>query len=225
MTDLNLTKQQPSPPAVAEKKQEQMNERAARNLLMDPSVMPITPHALLQEVDKISKKYRESKNKKDLEKELIEKINAALPVVALDTHYALARAVMEELRPFAIEFSNQLIEEYNCKTPTEKALVETIAAAYVRILQSTRVITGQVRVDHCSPALNDHYRVASQELDRANRHFINAIATLKQLKSPAMTIQVKATNAFVAQNQQVNATSPDLSAGNEKKTYETVGPT
>ena len=74
-----------------------------------------------------------------------------------------------------------------------------------------------------SDILNGAYKVASQELDRANRHFINAVATLKQLKSPTMNIQVKATNAFVAQNQQVNTASPEPSVGNEK-VYETVEP-
>jgi len=211
-------------PAIDRKKQVQIEEQAARKFLTEASSITCDPHALLQDLNKTIKEYQKDDGNKALQKLLVEKMNAAMPIVALDTHYALARATIEELRPFAIDFANQLIAEHECKTPTEKALAESAAAAYVRVLQFTQVMTRQVRDEHCSMILNGFYKVASQELDRANRHFISAIATLKEFKSPSLTVQVKATNAFVAQNQQVNAASPDLSAGNEKKVYETVDP-
>ena len=194
-------------PAVDKKKQEELNEQVARQFLREMTNVSCDPHVLLQDLDKSIKEYRSGKSKdgKKEEKGLLEKMNAAMPIIALDTHYALARATIEELRPFAIDFANQLVAEYECKTPTEKALAESVAAAYVRILQFTGVMTRQVRDEHCSMILNNFYKVASQELDRANRHFISAISALKQLKAPPMTVQVKATTAFVAQNQQLNA--------------------
>lgn len=222
----DITKQETTaPPALSKKKQEELNQQKAREFLMEPLMMPCNPKSLLLNIDKLLRQHGDAENKKEIEKELLEKTKEALPIVTLETHYSLARAVMEDLRPFIIEFSNQLYVEYECKTPTEKALAETIAAAYVRIIQSTQVMTRQSRDEHCSLISNGFYKVASQELDRANRHFINAVATLKQLKSPSMNIQVKATNAFVAQNQQVNTTSSDLSGGNERTVYETVNPT
>ena len=199
------------------------NEQAARRFLTTSSSLSIDPRTLLRDLDKSIKKYNTAENKNDAEKELLTKMNEALPVVALDTHYALAAATIEDLRPFAIDFANQLVTEYECKTATEKALAEAIAAAYIRILEFTGYMTRMVRDKHCSMILSGTYKVASQELDRANRHFLNAVATLKQLKTPVMNIQVKATNAFVAQNQQVNTTSPESSTGNEK-VYETVDP-
>ncbi len=207
MTD--IVKTEPAVPVASEKKTPKQREQAARSFLKESANAGCDPHVLLLALDKSIKQYNTDKDKKAAEKQLVEKMNEAMPVVALDTHYILARGVMEEIRPFVIDFANQLAAEYDCKTPTEKALVEIVTAAYARILQFTGVMTRQVRDEHCSEILSNFYKVASQELDRANRHFTNALGTLKQIKSPAMTVQVKATNAFVAQNQQVNATSPD----------------
>jgi hypothetical protein len=45
----------------------------------------------------------------------------------------------------------------------------------------------------------------SKELDRANRQFITALTTLKQMKTPSIEINVTAKTAFVGKNQQFNA--------------------
>lgn len=183
------------------------------------------PIAILDKLAATSTEWRaEDKPSKALTDRLNEEIGLAMPLIALDTHYELANSVMEDLRPFVIDFTNQLIAEHECKTPTEKALAESVAAAYARVLQSTNLITRSRRDTHCSEILTNFYKMVSQELDRANRHFITALTTLKQLKSPTLTVQVRANTAFVAQNQQVNATSPDASVGSEKKVYETVDP-
>jgi hypothetical protein len=58
--------------------------------------------------------------------------------------------------------------------------------------------------DGVSSEINGYCAVMSKELDRANRHYLSALATLKQLKSPPFQIQVRTQNAFVAQNQQIN---------------------
>ncbi len=209
----DIVKKEVATPVVAEKKSLKQREQDARNFLKECTGTTCDPHILLRALDKSIKEYDADTDKKAAEKRLQEKVNEAMPVIALDTHYILARGVMEEIRPFVIDFANQLTAEYDCKTPTEKALVEIVTAAYARVLQFTGVMTRQVRDEHCSEILTGFYKVASQELDRANRHFTTALATLKQIKSPAMTVQVKATNAFVAQNQQVNATSHDQTEG------------
>jgi len=153
--------------------------------------------------------WKNSKNKEETIEHVYVKIAEAQSIVSLDTHHSLARSLLKELRPLAIEFSNQLIVEYDCKTASEKALAEIAVAAYIRILQFTEIMTRQARNEQCSPTLNEFYKSASQELDRANRHFLTAITTLKQMKSPVITVQVKATTAFIAQNQQINAIARD----------------
>ena len=219
----DIAKNESANKEIIKPKSSKERQESAREYLRAAASAGCDPEALLLAIDTGITEYMKDKSKTS-EKELLAKIQEALPVIALDTHYILARGVMEEIRPFVIEFADQLTIEYDCKTPTEKALVETVAAAFARILQFTGVMTRQVRDSHCSEILNGFYKTASQELDRANRHFTTALATLKQIKSPAMTVQVKATNAFVAQNQQVNTTSPDQSADNPKKVYETVDP-
>jgi hypothetical protein len=47
-----------------------------------------------------------------------------------------------------------------------------------------------------------------KELDRAERHFFTALNTLKQIKSPMLEMNIHAKTAFIAQNQQINATPP-----------------
>lgn len=218
----DIIKKEKMNPVVDRKKQTQQDD-ATRQFILDYTVSPIDPKLLLRNVYRAAKRYNANQDNQELKKQLLARVTEALPVVATDSHYALARATIEELRPFVIEFANQIIAEYDCKTATEKALAETIAAAYIRILEFTGYMTRMVRDKYCSMTLSGAYKVASQELDRANRHFINAIATLKQIKTPAMSIQVKATNAFVAQNQQVNVASHEPSVGNEK-IYENVNP-
>lgn len=210
---------------VTAQKKKESDEELALKFLNKYIQAPCDPHILLQGLSKTMKEFDTAENKTELQDQLLEKANEALPIIALDSHYILARAVIEEMRPFAIEFANQLTVEYECKSPTEKALVETVAAAYLRILQFTQVMTRQMRDEHCSVILNGFYKVASQELDRANRHFISAISTLKQLKSPAITVQVKATTAFVSQNQQINATQTNKAEPNNTNTiYEIIEP-
>lgn len=60
-----------------------------------------------------------------------------------------------------------------------------------------------------------YYSILSKELDRANRHFLSAYQTLIYLKQPPLKVQVKTTNAFIAQAQQFNANK-------EEPTYEPI---
>jgi hypothetical protein len=51
--------------------------------------------------------------------------------------------------------------------------------------------------------------VIGRELDRANRQFISALTTLRQLKAPTPSINVIAKNAFMAGQQQFNNKNSD----------------
>lgn len=180
-------------------------------------------------IEKLSATFTEWQNNpkpsKELSAQLQEELRQALPIIALDTHHFIAEIVSERYRPFAITFTNQLIEEYQCKTPSEKALAQNIAGAYVRILELSNSTTSMTRADTISQTKNGLYAVLSKELDRAQRHFTSSLLVLKQMKSPSLEVNIKARTAFIAHNQQVNATSPDAKTGNEHRVYETVGPT
>lgn len=155
-------------------------------------------------------KWRANKGDKNLTKELHEKLIATLPIVNLDTHYKLADTVSEGMRPYIIDFAKQMIEEYDCKTVSEKALVEVIVGAHARVLEYSQVLNRIVRLGVGTHELIAFYSMVGKELDRANRHFLSALATLRQIKSPSIEVQVKARTAFIGGNQQFNTTQSTM---------------
>lgn len=144
-----------------------------------------------------------------------EKFRKALTLYGLDTHFPLEETVAERYRPLVMEFSRKLIQDYNCQTAGEKALAEVIVSAYARILTYSRQLGGATQTISFTKVHVELYSMLSKELDRANRHFITALTTLKQLKAPSLEISVKAKTAFVAQNQQINATNNPTSKEDE----------
>jgi hypothetical protein len=64
------------------------------------------------------------------------------------------------------------------------------------------------RVDYFTNNINGYYGILSKEVDRANRHMLNAIAMLKQIKSPPLNVSIHTKAAFIAQNQQINTEPP-----------------
>jgi hypothetical protein len=104
---------------------------------------------------------------------------------------------------FALNFYRNLITEYDCKTVSEKTTAQLVANAYVRIMEYSR------RMEYCrisketTNEINGYWAIIGKELDRANRQYASALIILKQLKAPALQINVK--NAFIAENQQINS--------------------
>jgi hypothetical protein len=138
---------------------------------------------------------------------------AALSIYNLDNHVLLVQSVDDDYRTFAMEFSNQLCEEFGCKTPSEKSMAQAVAGAYIRILEYARQLRRSTTVEYLSKEKTDYYSMMGRELDRANRHYIAALTALKQLKSPRMAVTVKTEAAFIAQNQQINANPPEKQQG------------
>lgn len=148
---------------------------------------------------------------KEAIKRAIPTLRKALTAYGLDSHIPLEETADEKYRPLIAEFSYQLIREYDCKTSGEKALAELVVSAYARILLYSQRLNGAMSGESTkiSKQCIEYYLMLSKELDRANRHFITALTTLKQLKTPSLEISVKAKTAFVAQNQQLNVNPPN----------------
>lgn len=137
--------------------------------------------------------------------EITKMVSKALMSYGLDTHYPLAETVDERYRPLAIEFSRQLIQEFDCRTSNEKALAQIVVSAYIGVIDGSRRFNNCLRAaQYLSDERTKYLAVISKQLDRANRQFITALATLKQFKTPSFEINVKTKAAFVAQNQQLN---------------------
>jgi len=146
------------------------------------------------------------------------KKNAAKQVInlaslfSLDNFSSLRELVTEWSNGRATEFGIQLYREYNCQTASEKALAQTVVVAFEHILDYSRRLhimmenTGRMQVMDIKtyPLLLKRMQIIGLELDRANRQFLTALQTLKQIKAPQLEVNVKTKTAFVAQNQQFN---------------------
>ena len=123
--------------------------------------------------------------------------------MGLDTKVQLAESIGEEHRSIAMGLADELIAEYDCKTASEKALTQIVANAFVRTMEYSQTLE-TCRDKTVKLNLFGYYSIIGKELDRANRHFLSSLMTLRQMKSPAIKINVTAKTAFMAENQQFN---------------------
>jgi len=122
----------------------------------------------------------------------------------LDTQAPLWESVSNKYAALTIEFCKQLIEEYDCKAASEKALAQVVANAFGRIMEFSNTLGKCRDLEYARNEVNGYYSIISKELDRANRHFASALAMLRQIKAPLLKINVTAKTAFIAKNQQLN---------------------
>lgn len=201
-----------------------MSDQEVIDVLKRSSTATCDPKRILDALGKIIPEWRDQeKPSKQLTEKFHELATEALPIIALDTHFFVAEIVSDRYRAFAITFAKQLIEEYQCTTASEKALAQNVAGTYARILETSKTMTISTRLDYLSHDRTAYYGMLSKELDRAQRQFASSLLILKQLKSPNLEVNIKAKNAFVSQNQQVNV-SPESLKGKEPNAYETVDP-
>lgn len=113
-------------------------------------------------------------------------------------------SVTDGYQDLIVSFTNELIIEHDCKTPTEIALARMAAAAYVKSCDYSEELRNCRGDTWLSGAKNGFFSMIGKEIDRANRQFMSAIIALKQLRSPSIEINVTAKNAFVAGKQQFN---------------------
>lgn len=173
----------------------------------------ITPSKLLSDIAKLWNEYEASDGKNE---ELVNKLNTKLDHAAtlyvLENHYALAETInKDKIRTLFIEMTNQLIEEYDCKTTSERMLAQTAGWSYSRMIEYGGRLNNLLEIEFLSSEKNGFYSLLSREVDRSTRQYITALTTLKHLKQPPVRVSFKAKNAFVAQNQQINADSSNSS--------------
>jgi len=169
----------------------------------------ISTHPILHTAGALMERMTEmvATSEKELPREFFDDFKEATFALGLSTHVPVAETVRDEYKTFLAEMTRDIEREYNCTTASEKALAEAIASSYVRTIQYSRALTECTKEHTLSHEINGHYAMVSKELDRAHRHFTNALLTLVQLKSPKLELNIKAKNAFIAQNQQFNTSS------------------
>lgn len=135
--------------------------------------------------------------------EMLKSISDLSTTFSTDTGYLLMESLgNKDYHGLAIQMRRELQQEFDCKKPSEKVLVDMVVNAFIKKLSySKRMENNQKYIG----AEYDGYRnYLSKEIDRAHRQFLSALETLKAIKQPSFNVNVKAQNAFVAQNQQLN---------------------
>lgn len=110
-------------------------------------------------------------------------------------------SVAEQYRTFGIDMLRKVQEEYKCSTIIEQATAELATINYIRTLAIQRRITSYLDMNSLTDNGVKYLAIMSKELDRANRHYLTAIQTLRMLKQPSFNVNVKANTAIVGQNQ------------------------
>lgn len=129
---------------------------------------------------------------------------------SLESGHALLESVDDRYKPFALEIKKSLEQEFACEKPSERMLVDQIVNAHLRKLEYTRLMVKYREQEWLSQEKVAVLNFYSKEADRAHRQFISALETLKAIKQPPINVNVKAQNAFVAQNQQFNNHSEQI---------------
>jgi hypothetical protein len=125
----------------------------------------------------------------------------------------------DDLRIAAMRLHEELLTEHGSITPLKNVLLDrlvaawSMAASYERLFQITKYKIDTSGDDtKLSYTHNENSRKLMQEtrkgIETANDQIIRLSQALRNLSSPS--IQVKAKNAIVAQNMQINQASPPI---------------
>ncbi len=128
-----------------------------------------------------------------------------LTLYEFDKGILATSALPEKYRTFCIDFSRNLQKEYKCESPSEKATAELVALNFVRVIIIQDKITSFLALGSVTDTTAKYFADLSKEMDRANRHYLNSLQTLKAIKLPALEVNIKTQTAVVGQNQIVQA--------------------
>ena len=163
--------------------------------------------SLLSDPDSVFRELRKNYDIKEGKQEVGPSANAfkALTTFEFEKGPLLSIAVDEQYRTFGIDLMRKVQGEFNCTTPSEKATAELMVISYIRTLEIQRRINGYLSNGTITHDGVGFLNVMSKELDRANRHYLTALQTLRMLKQPPMQVNIKTQTAVVGQNQIVQS--------------------
>lgn len=115
----------------------------------------------------------------------------------------------------------KVIKDYDCKTSLELMLSDSIVACYWRIIKNERTI-GRLLEKEDNTYSFDQLKVnilkeLNKEVDSANRRLNMNIILLKEMKQPALKVNVRTNNAFIGENQQFNNNPVKKDENNDPK--------
>jgi hypothetical protein len=143
--------------------------------------------------------------KEQAKKELEAAVKTAMYALEVETHYGLMDSVGGKYRGMAKEMTAQIIKDYACTTHAEKMLAESIVSAFIGQISFTKRFNSCFNAqEEISSELTQFLEMLGKQIDRSNRQFLSTLSLLKQMKQPQLEVNIKAKNAFVAENQQFN---------------------
>jgi len=128
-------------------------------------------------------------------------ISLAMSLYEFDNAGLLVAGVSEEYRTFVNDFSKKLQLENDCQKESEKSLAHITALNFVRIMQIQAKIRAYLSKDSVTDIGVGYLNVMSKELDRAERHYLTSLQTLRMIKMPQLEVSIRTQNAFVGNNQ------------------------
>ncbi len=132
----------------------------------------------------------------------------AMTLFEFDNGALLTMSVSESYKTFGIDLMKKFQLEYECATPSEKATAALAAVSYIRTLDTQRRITNYLEIGKFTDIGVRYLEMLSKDLDRANRHYLTAIQTLKMLRMPALQVSIRTDTAIIGQNQIVQNNEP-----------------
>jgi len=127
-----------------------------------------------------------------------------------DTGLLMVVALPEIHRTLALDMSKKLQAEFNCQTTSERSVAELVSLNYIRVLSTQKIITDYLSRGEFTGIGVGYLKFASQELDRAERHYLTSLQTLKSIHEPAMQVNFKANTAVIGQNQVVQVKENEI---------------
>jgi len=125
----------------------------------------------------------------------------AMTLYEFDKGLLMLTTIADQYKTFAIDHSRKLQKEFNCETVAEKSLCEITTVNFIRSLEIQRKINNLFSQNGLSKLDVEYFTQLSKELDRAQRHYISSLQTLRSFKQPTFKLSVKADTAVVGQNQ------------------------
>ena len=127
-----------------------------------------------------------------------------------DTGAILVFSLPEIHRTLALSLSKKLQNEFNCQTTSEKSLAELASLNYSRILSIQKRMNDYLSKGEITDMGVGYLKFASQELDRAERHYLTSIQTLKSMREPPMQVNFRANTAVIGQNQVIQVKENEI---------------
>lgn len=191
------------------------SEDEAKDLAIFNMQTPYNPRFAIKE---LAEKQLPHAMGKKMTEDVAKNMIAVSIAYSLDSGHALMESIEKKYKPLALQMKKELIEEFDCKSASEKALVDQIVNSHIRKLSYSMSLEAHRDPEFMSQIKTSYMDFLSREIDRAHRQFISALETLKSFKQPEINLMlnIQSKNAFIAKNQQFNNQN-ETSENNESK--------